>query len=236
MKTIQFRRTRYTGHCWRSRDELINELLLCPHPHMDLQRQDDELGPTYNSSVPIPDVALKTCLNRWTTGKSGEKGSGRSVLMARHDDDGCCIFYYFFPSIWLPQLHRQMSKRSISQYETVSHSSKILHHQRQPIIFLSWWRGYCRKELSTYSSFSVPVSAQYFIDISKAKLKSFFFTNMWCSQLCREIKRIQLGFLKTIMFVCFIVFFMTGKTYCQLVLCSRTFALYLVLRASAVAS
>ena len=28
MKTIQIRRTRYAGHCWRSRDELINDVLL----------------------------------------------------------------------------------------------------------------------------------------------------------------------------------------------------------------
>ena len=27
-KTIKFRRTRYAGHCWRSRDELISEVLL----------------------------------------------------------------------------------------------------------------------------------------------------------------------------------------------------------------
>ena len=27
-KTIQVRRTRYAGHCWRSRDELIRDLLL----------------------------------------------------------------------------------------------------------------------------------------------------------------------------------------------------------------
>ena len=28
MKTIQVRRTRHAGHCWRSRDELISDLLL----------------------------------------------------------------------------------------------------------------------------------------------------------------------------------------------------------------
>ena len=28
MKTIQVRRTRYTGHCWRSKDELISDVLL----------------------------------------------------------------------------------------------------------------------------------------------------------------------------------------------------------------
>ena len=28
-KTIQVRRTRHAGHCWRSRDELISDVLLC---------------------------------------------------------------------------------------------------------------------------------------------------------------------------------------------------------------
>ena len=28
-KTIQVRRTRHAGHCWRSRDDLISDLLLC---------------------------------------------------------------------------------------------------------------------------------------------------------------------------------------------------------------
>ena len=28
-KTIQVRRTRYAGHCWRSKDELISDVLLC---------------------------------------------------------------------------------------------------------------------------------------------------------------------------------------------------------------
>ena len=28
MKTIQVRRTRHTGHCWRSRDKLISDILL----------------------------------------------------------------------------------------------------------------------------------------------------------------------------------------------------------------
>ena len=54
---------------------------------MDEQRQDDQLEPTYSSSVPIRDVVLKTCRKQWTIEKGGEKGSGISVLMARHDDD-----------------------------------------------------------------------------------------------------------------------------------------------------
>ena len=54
---------------------------------MDEQRQDDQLEPIYNSSVPIQDVTLKTHRKRWTIGKSGERGSGRFVWMARHVDD-----------------------------------------------------------------------------------------------------------------------------------------------------
>ncbi len=54
---------------------------------MDEQRQDDQLEPTYSSFVPIRDVILKTCRKQWTIEKGGEKGSGISVLMARHDDD-----------------------------------------------------------------------------------------------------------------------------------------------------
>ena len=54
---------------------------------MDEKRQDDQLEPTYNSSVPIQGVALKTYRKRWGVEKGGSRGSGRSVLMVRHDDD-----------------------------------------------------------------------------------------------------------------------------------------------------
>ena len=63
MKTIQVRRTRHAGHCWRSRDELISNVLLWT-PHMAEQKQDDLLEHTYSSSVRIRDVALKTCWRR----------------------------------------------------------------------------------------------------------------------------------------------------------------------------
>ena len=42
---------------------------------------------TYSSYVRIRDVALKTYQRRWIIGRSGERGSGISVLVARHDDD-----------------------------------------------------------------------------------------------------------------------------------------------------
>ena len=58
-------------------------------PHMAEQKQDDQLEHTYSSYVRIGDVAQKTCQRRWTIGKSGKRGSGISVLPARHDDDEC---------------------------------------------------------------------------------------------------------------------------------------------------
>ena len=86
-KTILVRRTRHGGHCWRSRDELISVDLQWTPPHMAEQKQDDQLEPTFSSSVRIWDVALRTCQKWWTVGKSGEGGAGISVLAARHDDD-----------------------------------------------------------------------------------------------------------------------------------------------------
>ena len=32
-KTIQVRRTRHTGHCWRSKDELVSDVLLWTHTY-----------------------------------------------------------------------------------------------------------------------------------------------------------------------------------------------------------
>ena len=85
-KTIQVRRTRHAGHCWRSRNELISDVLQWT-PHMARQKQDDQLKHTFGSYVRIRDVAQKTCQRRWTIGRSGERGSGISVLAVRHDDD-----------------------------------------------------------------------------------------------------------------------------------------------------
>ena len=49
-------------------------------------------------AVKIRDAVQKTCLRRWTIGKSGERGSRISVLRAWHDDDYycCCYFLRFF--------------------------------------------------------------------------------------------------------------------------------------------
>ena len=54
---------------------------------MDVQSQDDPLEPTNSSSVPIRNIALRTCRKQWTIGRGGERGSGISLLITRHNDD-----------------------------------------------------------------------------------------------------------------------------------------------------
>ena len=60
---------------------------------MDEQRQNDQLEPTYSSSVPVQKIVWKSCWKQWTIEKCGEKGSGISL----HDDDDDeiygCLWY-----------------------------------------------------------------------------------------------------------------------------------------------
>ena len=84
-KTIQVRRTRHAGHCWRSRDELIRDVRLWTPTHG--RAKAGRPARTYIQHVRIRYVVLKTCLGRWTIVRSGERGSGISVLPARHGDD-----------------------------------------------------------------------------------------------------------------------------------------------------
>ena len=48
----------------------------CGPLHMDEQRKDNKLEPTYSSSVPIRDVILKTCRKQWTIRKGRREGQG----------------------------------------------------------------------------------------------------------------------------------------------------------------
>ena len=54
---------------------------------MAVQKQDDQHEHILSNYVRIRYVVQKTCQRRWTIGKSGERGSGISVLPARLDDD-----------------------------------------------------------------------------------------------------------------------------------------------------
>ena len=68
---------------------------------MAAQKQDDQHEHTFSSYVRIQDVVLKTYLGRWTKGRSGERGSGISVLPARYDDDDDLIFIVIVTMFWL---------------------------------------------------------------------------------------------------------------------------------------
>ena len=86
-KTIQVRRTRHAGHIAGEARTNSSVMYSYGPTHMAEQKQDDQLEHTYSSNVRIRDVALKTCQKQWMIGKSGERGSGISVLAAWHDDD-----------------------------------------------------------------------------------------------------------------------------------------------------
>ena len=62
-KTIQVRRARHAGHCWRSKDELVSDVLLWT-PTYGQAKQDDQPELTYSSYVRTQDVTQKTCRRR----------------------------------------------------------------------------------------------------------------------------------------------------------------------------
>ena len=93
-------------------------------PHMAEQKQDDQHEHTFSKYVRIRDVVKKTCQRRWTIGKSGERGSGISVLPARHDDDREAVRNksdtFFSGDIW-----KLSSKWRIWKLDYLPHRSSI---------------------------------------------------------------------------------------------------------------
>ena len=79
--------------------------------HMAEQRQDEQFEPIYSSSVPIRDVALKTCQKQWTIERGGERGSGISVLKVQHDDDDEDILSIILNTVISPS-DRELDKES----------------------------------------------------------------------------------------------------------------------------
>ena len=86
MKTIQVRQARHAGHCWRSRDQLISDVLLWTPAYG--QAKAGRPAQTYIQQLCedtgcSPEDLPETMNDR----RSGERGSGISVLAAWHDDD-----------------------------------------------------------------------------------------------------------------------------------------------------
>ena len=80
-KTIKIRRARHAGHCWRSRNELISDVLQWT-PSYGRAKAGRPARIYIQQFVPIRDVALRIYPKQWTIGKGGEKGSGIAVLIA----------------------------------------------------------------------------------------------------------------------------------------------------------
>ena len=85
-KTIQVRRTRHAGHCWRSRYELIRDELLWIPTHG--RAKAGRPARTYIQQLCEDTGCCPEDLPKgWMIGRRGERGSGISVLPARYDDD-----------------------------------------------------------------------------------------------------------------------------------------------------
>ena len=85
-KTIKVWRTRHAGPWWRSRDELISDVLRWTTSHG--RAKAGWPARTYIQLLYyIRSIALKTIRKRWTIGSSGERGSWISVLIAQQDEN-----------------------------------------------------------------------------------------------------------------------------------------------------
>ena len=86
-KTIQARRIRHAGHYWRSKDELISDVLLWTPTYG--RAKAGRPGRTYiqqlREDTGCSPEDQPEAMNDWEIGERG--GSGMSVLAVRHDDD-----------------------------------------------------------------------------------------------------------------------------------------------------
>ena len=110
------RRTRHAGHCWRSKDELISDVLLWTPAYG--QSTAGRTARTYIqhlwedtrcSHEDLPET-------RWIIRKSGERGSGISMLAAWHDDIYTYIhththtYIYIYIYIYIIELNVLLNK------------------------------------------------------------------------------------------------------------------------------
>ena len=131
-KTIQVRRTRHAGHCWRSKDELISDVLLwiTVYAHAKAGRP----ARTYIQQL-CEDTGCSPEDLPWKKGRRGERGSGISVLAARHDDhddDSLNHFSFSFVSyvFYIDHIYCSKSSRKISENEFIierEHYQLVLH-------------------------------------------------------------------------------------------------------------
>ena len=108
-KTIKVRRTRHAGHCWRSKDELIRDVLLWTPSHgwAKAGRPDR----TYIQQL----CADTRCSPEATDDREGwRERSVISVLMAWHDDDDDDVSPFKTPMTTLKKPASSSSKRTVT--------------------------------------------------------------------------------------------------------------------------
>ena len=81
LPTIQVRWTRHAGDCWRSKDELLKDVLLWTLSHGQVK-----VGRPARTYLQLF-CAWRICREWWTIEMGGKRGSGKSVLAVWHDDD-----------------------------------------------------------------------------------------------------------------------------------------------------
>ena len=93
-KIMKIRRTRHAGLCWRSRDELTNDVLPWTSSHG--RSKAGWPARTYlQQFCAHTGCNLKTSRKQWKIETGGEKGSGISVLMALHHHDDKVLYTRF---------------------------------------------------------------------------------------------------------------------------------------------
>ena len=89
-KTIKIRRTRHAGYCWRTRDELISDVLLWTPSHGRAKAGRPTLSyiqQLFADRGCSPDDRPEVMI-----GRGSERGSGTSVLIEGHDDDDQMVY------------------------------------------------------------------------------------------------------------------------------------------------
>ena len=85
-KTIQARRTRHEGHCWRSKDKLISDILLWT-PTYDQAKARRPARTYIQQLCEDTGCSPEDLPEAMNDREKDERWSGISVLAARHDDD-----------------------------------------------------------------------------------------------------------------------------------------------------
>ena len=139
-ETIQLRRTRHAGHCWRSKDELISDVLLWTPTYG--QKNAEQPTQTYIQQLcedtgGNPEDLPEAINNR----RSGKRGSGISVLAARHDDDDDEIIDI------VKILTRNQSRFQCLKEKCEYDKRKIRYHKL--------WQGHKKQRLKNHVKFGI---------------------------------------------------------------------------------